>query len=575
MLQTYMFKKSLIKTLPAVICGTLLAATIVYAWTPPTADPPGGNVPAPINIGNIGQIKSGPLEVNGFRNIGATRLDGNVGIGKAPTEHKLDIGGDINIPADGFLRIAGSEGSSGQVLARTDSGMAWQTMVTGGEGYWALSGTDIYNTNTGNVGIKTDNPQAPLNIGAPSSGQELRFFTGINSFPEDNAPYIATAGPDLTGKGAGTLIISPLNRNQTSSEILFMTSQEPRMVINTFGNVGIGLPITDSPLQSLDVRGNTHISGNVGIGTTNPGSTLTVRRSDAGTALAIRNTGDTANTFTVSNTGSAHMTGFRLGSSATAGHVLTTNASGVGTWQPVPTGGGGMTVACSHGQVLHGMDVSNGLVMQGWCTGATSLASQWTLSNNSLYPNEASWNVGIGITPGTAPANEKIEVAGNIRLLGNLWFRDAHRYIGTQTNHNLYLRTNNADRVTILNTGNVGIGATNPGERLDVNGNVRASAFFYSSDISLKENIKPLEDSLAKILQLNGISYQMKETGAERIGFSAQEVAQIFPELVNQDKNGLLSMESNGLTAALVEAVKAQQAQIDELKAEIEQLKNQ
>jgi hypothetical protein len=67
-------------------------------------------------------------------------------------------------------------------------------------------------------------------------------------------------------------------------------------------------------------------------------------------------------------------------------------------------------------------------------------------------------NVGINIT---SPA-EKLDVNGNIRVTGNMWFRDATRYIGTQTNHNLHIRTNNADRISILNGGNVGIGIASP-----------------------------------------------------------------------------------------------------------------
>jgi hypothetical protein len=62
-----------------------------------------------------------------------------------------------------------------------------------------------------------------------------------------------------------------------------------------------------------------------------------------------------------------------------------------------------------------------------------------------------------------------------MRISGNIWLRDGSRYIGTQTNHNLYIRTNNTDRITILSGGNVGINNTSPSYQLDVAGESRIS----------------------------------------------------------------------------------------------------
>lgn len=45
-------------------------ATVVYAWTGPTASPPNGNVPAPLNVGSTAQTKSGALTISGVFNIG-------------------------------------------------------------------------------------------------------------------------------------------------------------------------------------------------------------------------------------------------------------------------------------------------------------------------------------------------------------------------------------------------------------------------------------------------------------------------------------------------------------------------
>ena len=129
--------------------------------------------------------------------------------------------------------------------------------------------------------------------------------------------------------------------------------------------------------------------------------------------------------------------------------------------------------------------------------------------------------------------------------------------------------------MTIYANGNVGIGTTNPSERLEVNGNVKASAFWYSSDINLKQNIQNIPNALQKIQQLNGVYFQWKESGKDGVGVIAQDIEKVFPELVATDPNtGLKSVSYGNLVAPLIEAIKEQQKQIDELKAEIEVLKN-
>jgi hypothetical protein len=117
--------------------------------------------------------------------------------------------------------------------------------------------------------------------------------------------------------------------------------------------------------------------------------------------------------------------------------------------------------------------------------------------------------------------------------------------------------------------------------RLGNGGDIIASsditAFGSPSDIRLKENIKPLETALDKVLKLQGVTYDWKEgTDArsmtnikEDIGFIAQQVQEVVPELVRQNDNGFLSLRDKGITALLVEAIKEQQKQIEELKAKL------
>lgn len=116
----------------------------------------------------------------------------------------------------------------------------------------------------------------------------------------------------------------------------------------------------------------------------------------------------------------------------------------------------------------------------------------------------------------------------------------------------------------------IGSNSVPPDNGLHVQSEVQAAAYYYTSDIRQKENIKPLENSLDGILKLNGISYTLKTNGEKSLGFSAQEVREIFPDAVKENSEGMLSINGSALIAPLVEAVKEQNARIDTLERELE-----
>jgi hypothetical protein len=81
-------------------------------------------------------------------------------------------------------------------------------------------------------------------------------------------------------------------------------------------------------------------------------------------------------------------------------------------------------------------------------------------------------------------------------------------------------------------------------------------------------------------LQAQGVRYDLlKEVesapgAGKNIGFIAQELEVLFPEVVKTDANGIKSVDYEKMTAVLVESTKEQQQQINELKAEVEVLKS-
>ena len=90
-------------------------------------------------------------------------------------------------------------------------------------------------------------------------------------------------------------------------------------------------------------------------------------------------------------------------------------------------------------------------------------------------------------------------------------------------------------------------------------------------DKRFKENIKPIKSALDKVSKLQGVTFNWKESGSilelkEDVGFIAQDVQKVIPELVRENKDGMLSMRHQGIAPILLEAIK-------ELKAEIEELK--
>lgn len=102
-----------------------------------------------------------------------------------------------------------------------------------------------------------------------------------------------------------------------------------------------------------------------------------------------------------------------------------------------------------------------------------------------------------------------------------------------------------------------------------------------TSDVRLKENIQPLDNSLDKILNLQGVSFNWKEdlvsskTQNTQIGLIAQEVEKIIPEVIGEksvNKQPYKSINYGNLTAVLIEAIKEQQEQINALKETVEEL---
>ena len=89
-----------------------------------------------------------------------------------------------------------------------------------------------------------------------------------------------------------------------------------------------------------------------------------------------------------------------------------------------------------------------------------------------------------------------------------------------------------------------------------------------ASDARLKSNILSLGATLSKLLKIDGKRYTFKESGKESVGVLAQEIQEVFPELVKTNKEGLLSVNYQGLIPVLINAVKEQQQNLEKVQKE-------
>ena len=97
---------------------------------------------------------------------------------------------------------------------------------------------------------------------------------------------------------------------------------------------------------------------------------------------------------------------------------------------------------------------------------------------------------------------------------------------------------------------------------------------YYSSDRRLKDNIIKINSALDKVNAIGGYTFEWnevshKETGKKDVGVVAQEVEEIFPEIVQTRSNGYKAVNYEKLVPLLIEAVKDQQTQLDELKEKV------
>jgi gamma-glutamyl phosphate reductase len=81
--------------------------------------------------------------------------------------------------------------------------------------------------------------------------------------------------------------------------------------------------------------------------------------------------------------------------------------------------------------------------------------------------------------------------------------------------------------------------------------------------------VATINDALAKVLQLRGVSFTWKDNHNKAIGVIAQEIETVVPEIVDTNDKGIKSVSYDSIIALLIEAIKEQQSTIDDMKNKI------
>jgi hypothetical protein len=130
--------------------------------------------------------------------------------------------------------------------------------------------------------------------------------------------------------------------------------------------------------------------------------------------------------------------------------------------------------------------------------------------------------------------------------------------------------------------GKIGVNESNPTYELHVHGRIAHTLGVYNlSDARYKQNITTFESALDTILNLRGVTYEWNPhtfpggniAEGRQIGFIAQEVEKVLPELVHTDANGYKAVAYTNIVPVLVEAIKSLKQENDSLKAELAALK--
>ena len=564
--------------------GQIAVATITSISGDITIDPAGTSN---VVFGTGAQVKIQDTTAASSTATGALVVSGGLGVaedvyvgGQIAVSTITSISGDITIDPAGTSNVVFGTGAQVKILDTTlSSSIATGALVvSGGVGV----AEDVYVG--GQIAVATITSISGDITIDPNGTSNVVFGTGAQVKIQDTTPSSSTASGALVVSGglgvAEDVYVGGQIAVSTITSISGNITIDPNGVSDVVFGTGAQVKINDTTGATTTATGALVVSGGVGVG-----GDLYIGGEIVAQKLTIQLT--TITTTMVQTDDIIKTVNTTAATNTTTGALVVSGGAGIGGNVYV----GGQIAVATITSIISNSDITidpNGTGNVVFGTGAQVKINDTTGATTTA--------TGALVVSGGVGVAEDIYVGGQIAVAtitsiisnsditidpngtGNVVFGT-----GAQVKINDVTAASSTITGALVVSGGAGVGGNiYLGGELRASGNITA---YNSSDIRFKENVTTITNAIAALTQINGVRFDwtkdyITNNGGEDgyfvrkndVGVIAQEIKTVLPEIVGTRDDGFLAVRYEKIIPLLIEAIKEQQTQIDNLKSVINQL---